>query len=77
MWRIPRSELIGRSVGEESDDALIELPRSFTPDEISQLDRDTSTALSIIREWRNSFAAVNRVPLDVLSLIPAHLPSQG
>ena len=77
MWRIPRSELRGRSVGEESDDALIELPRSFTPDEISQLDRDTSTALSIIREWRNSFAAVNRVPLDVLSLIPAHLPSQG
>ena len=27
-------------------------------------------------EWRNSFVRVNCVPTDVLSLIPAHLPSQ-
>ena len=30
-------------------------------------------ALATIREWRNSFAPINRVPLDVLSLIPTHL----
>jgi hypothetical protein len=49
---------------------------SFTFDAISQLDRDASTALATIREWRNSFVCVNRIPLDVLSLIPIHLPSQ-
>src|SRR5258708_5528686 len=49
---------------------------SFTFDAISQLDWDASTALATIREWRNSFVCVNRIPLDVLSLIPTHLPSQ-
>ena len=47
----------------------------FTLDEVSQLDQDTSTALAIIREWKNSFTHVNRVPLDILSLIPTHLSS--
>jgi len=49
---------------------------SFTFDKVSQLDYDISTALSTIREWRNSFVPINRIPLDVLSLIPTHLPSQ-
>lgn len=48
----------------------------FTVDMVSQLDRDTSTALATIREWRNSFVCINRVPLNILSLIPAHLSSQ-
>ena len=33
--------------------------------------------LATIREWKNSFASINRIPLDVLSLIPTHLPSQA
>lgn len=45
----------------------------FTLDAVSQLDRDTSTASVTIREWRNSFAPINRVPLEVLSLIPTYL----
>lgn len=48
----------------------------FTLDEVSRLDQDVLTALSTIREWKNSFVPINRVPLEVLSLIPAHLPSQ-
>ena len=48
----------------------------FTLDTVSQLDQDTSTALATIREWRNSFAPINRVPLDILSLIPTYLPYQ-
>jgi len=32
--------------------------------------------LADIREWRNSFVPINRVPLDILSLISTHLPSQ-
>ena len=52
------------------------MPCSFTFDAIAQLDRDTSTALATIREWRNSLVRVNRIPSDVLSLIPIHLPSQ-
>jgi len=47
-------------------------PRS-TFDAVSQLDRDTSIALATIREWRNSFVPVNRIPSEVLSLIPTHL----
>ena len=43
---------------------------------VSQLDQDTSIALATIREWRNSFIHINRIPLDVLSLIPTHLSSQ-
>jgi hypothetical protein len=50
--------------------------RSFTFDGVSQLAKDTSTVLATIREWRNSFVRVNRIPEDVLSLIPAHLSSQ-
>ena len=30
-----------------------------------------------IREWMNSLLPINRLPLEVLSLIPTHLPSQG
>ena len=41
---------------------------------VSQLDKDTSSALATIREWRNSFVAINRVPLELLSLIPTHFP---
>ena len=35
-----------------------------------------SVASANIREWKNSFAPVNRIPLDILSLIPTHLASQ-
>ncbi|KAF9652159.1 hypothetical protein BDM02DRAFT_225932 [Thelephora ganbajun] len=48
----------------------------FTFDDISQLDRDISAALANIREWRNSFVRVNRIPLDILALVPTHLPFQ-
>ena len=37
---------------------------------------DVSTALAAIREWRNSFVPINRIPLEVLSLIPTHISSQ-
>ena len=50
---------------------------SFSFDEISQLDKDTTIALTTIREWRNSLVAINRIPLDVLSLIPTYFPSQN
>ena len=53
-----------------------DFPCSFTPDDVSQLDEDISTTLANIREWRNSFVHINRVPLDVLSLIPTHFDSQ-
>lgn len=33
--------------------------------------------MTIAHEWRNSFALINRVPVDILSLIPTYLPSQG
>ena len=46
---------------------------SFTFDDISQLDRDISTALATRCEWRSSFIHINHIPLDVLSLIPTHL----
>ena len=50
---------------------------SFTFDDVSQLDEDISTTLANVREWRNSFVHINRIPLDVLSLIPTHFDSQG
>ena len=53
-----------------------DFPNSFTLDDVFQLDRDVSTALANVREWRNSFVPINRVPLDILSLIPTHLVSQ-
>ena len=46
---------------------------SVTLDVVSQLDRDTSTALAAVRGWRNSFAHINRIPMDALSLIPLYL----
>ena len=49
---------------------------SFTFDDVSQLDGDVSTALANIREWRNSFIHINRIPSDVLYLIPTHLHDQ-
>ena len=52
------------------------LLRSVTLDEVSQLDRDVLTAFAAIREWKNSFVPINRVPLDVLCLVPTHLASQ-
>ena len=51
--------------------------RRFTLDAISQLERDTSTALVTIREWRNSLVPINRLPLEVLSLIPTHLSQEA
>ena len=50
---------------------------SFTLEVVSQLDCGTSTALATIREWKNSFVRINRIPLDVLSLVPIHLASQS
>ena len=32
--------------------------------------------LTTIREWENSFVPINRIPVDVLSLIPTHLNQQ-
>lgn len=32
--------------------------------------------MATIREWKNSFAHINRIPSDVLSLFPTHLSSQ-
>ena len=49
----------------------------MTIDEVSQLDRDISTALTTVRELKNSLALINRIPLDILSLIPTHLNSQN
>ena len=49
---------------------------SFTFDDVSQLDQDISATLANIREWKNSFVHINRIPLDVLSLIPTHFDSQ-
>ena len=49
---------------------------SFTLEAVSQLDRDASITLATIREWKNSFACINRIPVDILSLIPTHLSSQ-
>ncbi|KAF9784368.1 hypothetical protein BJ322DRAFT_844594 [Thelephora terrestris] len=48
----------------------------FPLEAVSQLDHDASAALATIREWKNSFARVNLIPSDILSLIPTHLPSQ-
>ena len=43
---------------------------------VSQLDQDASIALATIREWRNSFSRVNRIPIEIISLVPTHLSSQ-
>ena len=52
------------------ENAYTDFISSFTFDMVSQLDRDTLTALAAIREWRNSFVRINRIPLDILFLIP-------
>ena len=44
-------------------------------EEVSQLERDISTALVVVRQSKNSFAHINRIPLEILCLIPAHLSS--
>ena len=44
---------------------------------VSRLDQDASSALAMIREWRNSLVLINRIPLDVLSLIPTYLSSRS
>jgi hypothetical protein len=49
--------------------------RSFSFDQVAQLDCDASAVLAGIREWRNSFVPINRLPFDVLSLIPTYLSS--
>ena len=49
---------------------------SFDFDAVSQIDRDASIALASIRQWRNSFIRSNRIPTDILSLIPTYLPVQ-
>ena len=71
IWRIPRCTL-GRSNSERHADYFY----SFDLDVVSQLERDISKALADIREWKNSFIPVNRIPLDILSSIPTHLSYQ-
>ena len=45
-------------------------------DKLSQLDEDITTILATVREWRNSLIPINRLPEDILSLIPTHLSCQ-
>ena len=45
--------------------------------EVSQLELDILTALAATRELKNSSIRINRIPSDILSLIPTHLDSQG
>ena len=48
---------------------------SITLEEVSKLERDILTALVAVRESKNSFAHINRIPLDILCLIPTYLSS--
>ncbi|KAF9783717.1 hypothetical protein BJ322DRAFT_1066780 [Thelephora terrestris] len=48
----------------------------ITLEQVSQLENDISATLATIREWRNTFSHINRLPFDILSLIPTHLVSQ-
>ena len=54
-----------------------DIPSSFSLDKVSQFDRDASATLATIREWKNSLVPVNRIPVDILSLVPTHLNRQG
>ena len=45
----------------------------FTLSEVSQLDCDISTVHRAVREWKNSFARVNCIPLEILSFISTYL----
>jgi hypothetical protein len=60
----------------KKDDTLISSTCSSTFEDVSQLDREVSATLANIREWRNSFIRINRIPLDILSLVPTYLISQ-
>ena len=51
--------------------------RSFTLDEVSHLERDTSIALATIREWKNMCIPIGRTPPEILSYIFTHLSSQN
>lgn len=42
---------------------------------VSQLEQEILTAFLTVREWMNSLVPINRIPLDILSLIPTHLSS--
>ena len=50
--------------------------RSFTSDKVSQIHRDATVMLANVREWKNSFVHINRIPSKVLSQISIHLPSR-
>ena len=56
---------------------LADPSHSFTFDEVSQFDKDITIALATVREWRNSFIPINRIPLDILAHIPTHLLSHN
>ena len=74
MWRIHHRTL--QKALPHFEELLADNLCRFTLEAVSQLDQDASIALAAIREWRNSFAHVNRISTDVLSLIPTHLPIQ-
>jgi hypothetical protein len=42
-------------------------------DTLSHLEQDISAALRSVRELKNSLPRINRIPSDILSLIPTHL----
>ena len=59
------------------DDMLTICLCRFTFNSISQIDQDASITLASICEWKNSFVPVNhRLPTDIISLVPTHLPTQ-
>lgn len=45
-------------------------------DAASKLEQELSIPLATVREWMNSHVLINRIPTDILSLIPTHLSSQ-
>ena len=51
--------------------------RSYNLHKVSQLDQDITTILMSIRKWRNSLVPINRLPEDVLSLVPTYLFHQS
>ena len=67
MWHVHHCTL-ENSVKKRYADCLCR----FTLDLISQIDLNISIALATIRQWKNSFTLVNRIPTDILSLIPTH-----
>src|SRR5882762_1087255 len=75
MWHVLRGTLRGIILDSWKSDVANSLC-SITLDVVSQLERDLSAALTALREWKNSLVRINRIPLDILSLIPTHLSSQ-